>query len=670
LVATLSICIVFVSVVFLTGPSKYLFTPMALTVVFAMLASYLLSRTLVPVMAHLLLRPELALHAGAATHQKHATAANQTDGQKNCQPKKNFIWRIHERFNAQFERFRSTYIRALAWALGHRRLVATLFVGFFVVSLLLAPFIGRDFFPRVDAGQFRLHVTARAGTRIEETERVFGQVEDYIHQVIPNEEVKLVLDNIGLPFGGLNLGFVESATIGSTDGEILVSLSTKHHSVWSYEKRLRRELPQKFPGVTFYFQPADIVSQVLNFGLPAPLDVQVVGKDSETNYKISQNIARRIREVPGIVDVNVHQLIDAPQFDVNVDRQRAQLLGLSENDVANSVLFSLSSSAQLARNYWVNPQNGVQYLVAVQTPQYQVDSLNALNDTPVVAQPSAQLQLPPQPQLLANLATIVRDTAPVVISHYNIQRTFDIYADVQDRDLGGVADGVQKIVDEVKSQPDFPKATSIIIRGQAQSMNSAFTTLGMGIIFAVLLVYFLMAVNFQSWIDPLIIISALPGAFAGILWILFATHTTFNVPSLMGAIMCIGVATSNSILMITFANDQRLKEGKDAVEAALAAGATRMRPILMTALAMVLGMIPMSLALGEGGEQNAPLARAVIGGLLVATVTTLFFVPVVYSLLRRKPLKPFSAEDASLLFDQDEPERVLAESALERSSRG
>ena len=670
LVATLSICIVFVSVVFLTGPSKYLFTPMALTVVFAMLASYLLSRTLVPVMAHLLLRPELALHAGAATHQKHATAANQTDGQKNCQPKKNFIWRIHERFNAQFERFRSTYIRALAWALGHRRLVATLFVGFFVVSLLLAPFIGRDFFPRVDAGQFRLHVTARAGTRIEETERVFGQVEDYIHQVIPNEEVKLVLDNIGLPFGGLNLGFVESATIGSTDGEILVSLSPKHHSVWSYEKRLRRELPQKFPGVTFYFQPADIVSQVLNFGLPAPLDVQVVGKDSETNYKISQNIARRIREVPGIVDVNVHQLIDAPQFDVNVDRQRAQLLGLSENDVANSVLFSLSSSAQLARNYWVNPQNGVQYLVAVQTPQYQVDSLNALNDTPVVAQPSAQLQLPPQPQLLANLATIVRDTAPVVISHYNIQRTFDIYADVQDRDLGGVADGVQKIVDEVKSQPDFPKATSIIIRGQAQSMNSAFTTLGMGIIFAVLLVYFLMAVNFQSWIDPLIIISALPGAFAGILWILFATHTTFNVPSLMGAIMCIGVATSNSILMITFANDQRLKEGKDAVEAALAAGATRMRPILMTALAMVLGMIPMSLALGEGGEQNAPLARAVIGGLLVATVTTLFFVPVVYSLLRRKPLKPFSAEDASLLFDQDEPERVLAESALERSSRG
>jgi multidrug efflux pump subunit AcrB len=549
-------------------------------------------------------------------------------------------------------------------------LVATLFVGFFVVSLLLAPFIGRDFFPRIDAGQFRLHVTARAGTRIEETERVFGQVEDYIHQVIPNEEVKLVLDNIGLPFGGLNLGFVESATIGSTDGEILVSLSPKHHSVWSYEKRLRRELPQKFPGVTFYFQPADIVSQVLNFGLPAPLDVQVVGKDSETNYKISQNIARRIREVPGIVDVNVHQLIDAPQFDVNVDRQRAQLLGLSENDVANSVLFSLSSSAQLARNYWVNPQNGVQYLVAVQTPQYQVDSLNALNDTPVVAQPSAQLQLLPQPQLLANLATIVRDTAPVVISHYNIQRTFDIYADVQDRDLGGVADGVQKIVDEVKSQPDFPKATSIIIRGQAQSMNSAFTTLGMGIIFAVLLVYFLMAVNFQSWIDPLIIISALPGAFAGILWILFATHTTFNVPSLMGAIMCIGVATSNSILMITFANDQRLKEGKDAVEAALAAGATRMRPILMTALAMVLGMIPMSLALGEGGEQNAPLARAVIGGLLVATVTTLFFVPVVYSLLRRKPLKPFSAEDASLLFDQDEPERVLAESALERSSRG
>jgi multidrug efflux pump subunit AcrB len=671
LVATLSICIVFVSVVFLTGPAKYLFTPMALTVVFAMLASYLLSRTFVPVMAHLLLRPELALHVGAATHQKRATAASQMDGQESRERKKNFIWWIHERFDAQFEQFRSMYVGALAWALGHLCLVATFFVGFFVVSLVLAPFLGRDFFPRVDAGQFRLHVTTRAGTRIEETERVFGQVEDYIHHVIPQEEIKLVLDNIGLPFGGLNFGFVESATIGSTDGEILVSLSDKHHSVWSYEKRLRRELPQKFPGVTFYFQPADIVSQILNFGLPAPLDVQVVGKNSETNYKITQDIARRIREVPGIVDVNVHQLIDAPQFDVNVDRERAQLLGLSENDVANSVLFSLSSSAQVARNYWVNPQNGVQYLVAVQTPQYQVDSLNALNDTPVVAPPSPQSQLlaqqsVAQPQLLANLATIVRATAPVVISHYNIQRTFDVYAEVQDRDLGGVADGVQKIVDQVKSQPDFPKATSIVIRGQAQSMNSAFTTLGMGIAFAVLLVYFLMAVNFQSWIDPLVIISALPGAFAGILWMLFATHTTFNVPSLMGAIMCIGVATSNSILLITFANDQRLKEGKDATEAALAAGATRMRPILMTALAMILGMIPVSLALGEGSEQNAPLARAVIGGLLVATVTTLFFVPVVYSMLRRKPLRPFSAEDASLLFDQDEPERLLAESALER----
>ena len=664
LVATLSICIVFVSVVFLTGPAKYLFTPMALTVVFAMLASYLLSRTLVPVMAHLLLRPELALHLGSATHQKHASTASRTNEQEGRVRKKNFIWWIHQRFDAQFERFHSMYIEALAWALGHRRLVAAFFVGFFVVSLLLAPFVGRDFFPRVDAGQFRLHVTTRAGTRIEETERVFGQVEDYIHHVIPEEEVKLVLDNIGLPFGGLNLGFVESATIGSTDGEILVSLSAKHHSVWSYEKRLRRELPQKFPGVTFYFQPADIVSQVLNFGLPAPLDVQVVGKDSETNYKIAQDIARRIREVPGIVDVNVHQLIDAPQFDVNVDRQRAQLLGLSENDVANSVLFSLSSSAQVARNYWVNPQNGVQYLVAVQTPQYQVDSLNPLNDTPVVPPPSAQPQLPAQPQLLANVATISRDTAPVVISHYNIQRTFDVYADVQDRDLGGPVAGVQKIVDAVKSQPDFPKATDIIIRGQAESMNSAFRTLGMGIIFAVLLVYFLMAVNFQSWIDPLIIISALPGAFAGILWMLFATHTTFNVPSLMGAIMCIGVATSNSILLITFANDQRLKEGKDAAEAALAAGATRMRPILMTALAMVLGMIPMTLALGEGGEQNAPLARAVIGGLLVATATTLFFVPVVYSMLRQRPLKPFSAEDASLLFEEDEPERILAESPL------
>ena len=570
----------------------------------------------------------------------------------------------------------------LGWALERRVLTILFFLVLFGVSMCVVPFVGRDFFPLVDAGQFRLHVRTVAGTRIEEAEVTFGQVEDYIRQVVPKSDLRLIIDNIGLPVGGVNLAYSDSATIGSTDGEIQVGLSPEHKTpVWAYIKRLRRELPAKFPSVTFYFQPADIVSQILNFGLPAPIDIQVTGR-SPANFQLAHDIAGKVAKINGAVDVNVHQLIDAPQFDVNMDRSQAIEMGFTANDVANSLLIALSSSGQTARNYWVNPANGVNYLVAVQTPQYQVDSLNAMNNIPIAISGATQ------PQLLANMTDFKRDIAPVVINHYNVQPTFDIYADAQDRDLGGVSDDVQKVVesyapklpwyeemlplkgwitklpglhDAFKLPPSkLPKATIIEVRGQVQSMNTAFTKLGLGIVFAVALVYFLMVVNFQSWLDPLIIIMGLPGAFSGILWMLLATHTTFNVPSLMGTIMCIGVATSNSILLITFANDQRLEEGANAHDAALAAGGTRLRPVLMTALAMILGMIPMSLGLGEGGEQNAPLGRAVIGGLLLATVTTLFFVPVMYSILRRKELTPIPEEDAELLFTPDEPEYQMA----------
>ncbi len=713
-VSTLSICIVFVSVLFLNGPAKFLFVPLALAVVFAMMASYFLSRTLVPVMVHFLLGPEVPLYREEAEHEREHKEGNEgardgkkpadgkeekrkerpENGQSQQKPaKKDFIWRIHEKFNERFDRFRARYRGALEWSLDHRGLVLGCFGVFVGLSLCLTFFVGRDFFPRVDAGQFRLHVRTASGTRIEEAERVFGQVENYIRQIVPKEELKLILDNIGLPVGGVNLAFSDSATIGSSDGEILVALEEGHKTPTpAIVKRLRRELPAQFPGVTFYFQPADIVSQILNFGLPAPIDVQVTGpgRNAPQNYEIAKQLADKVAQVPGAVDVNIHQVLDAPQIDVNLDRSRAQLLGLSANDVANSLLISLSSSGQTARNYWVNPQNGVNYLVAVQTRQYEVDSLNALNNTPVIPASGGSgngAANPPQPQLLVNLAHTQRSVSPVVINHYNIQPAYDIYADAQDRDLGGVASEIDKIVASyqpkegwIKSlgrkflpekilgkppQSKLPGGSEITVRGQVQSMNHAFMRLGFGVLFAIVLVYLLMVVNFQSWLDPLIIITALPGALSGILWMLFATSTTFSVPSLMGTIMCIGVATANSILLITFANDQRL-EGADAFTAALDAGTTRLRPVLMTALAMILGMIPMSLGLGEGGEQNAPLGRAVIGGLLVATATTLFVVPLFYSIMRKKDLVPVSDEDAELLFAEDEPERQMAESMHRR----
>ena len=614
-VSTLAICIVFVPVVFLTGAAKSMFTPLAMAVVFAMFASYLLSRTLVPTMVLYLLRDEA----------KHYHEEGEFDDSST-----GFISRFHRGFNHGFERLRARYHLSLEWALGHRRLVICSFIAFCLGSFLFLPFIGEDFFPAVDAGQFRLHVRAPAGTRIEETERVFSQVEDAIRRTIPRDELGLILDNIGLPAIGINLAYSDSATVSLSDGEILVALKGSHHPTPEYVKKLRHDLKKQFPELTFFFQPADIVSQILNFGLPAPIDIQIVGRDQKSNYEIARQIEQRVAHIPGTADVHLHQVVDAPELRVNVDRTRAGQIGLTQRDVANTLLTSLSSSSQTAPNYWLNPENGVSYFVAVQTPQYKMDSIDALQSTPITASGLAM------PQLLSNLASVEHRNAMAVVNHYNVQPTFDVYANVQGRDLGGVAREIDRIIDEFKAK--LPRGTSLVMRGQVESMRSSFVGLGFGLLFAILLVYFLLVVNFQSWLDPFIILMALPGALSGILWALFVTQTTISVPSLMGAIMCVGVATANSILLVTFANDQRLV-GKDAMSAALAAGFTRLRPVLMTALAMVIGMLPMALGFGEGGEQNAPLGRAVIGGLLMATIATLFFVPVVYSVLRRRPAR-------------------------------
>ena len=615
-VSTLCICIVFVPIFFLEGTAKFLFSPLAMAVIFAMLASYFLSRTVVPTFVHFLLRGQPIFHDSADGHvDPHA-------------PKGDIFWRIHQRFNRHFERFRASYTRGLDWSLSHRKLVVIGTFAFVALTACLVPFLGRDFFPIVDAGQFRLHVRAPAGTRVEETERAFTRVENVIREIIPAEELVTVLDNIGLP-NGLNLAFSDSATISSADGEILVSLNQeKHGSTWNYVRQIRARLNREFPDFTFFTQPSDIVGQILNFGLPAPIDVQIAGRDRFANYKLAQELSSRIARIPGAVDVHVHQIINAPALKVNVDRDRAGQLGLTQRDVATNLLISLSGSAQSAPNFWLSPQNGVQYAVATQTPQFLINSLESLQATPISAASGIS-----GPQLLGNVATIERTTQQAVVGHYNIQPIYDVYANVDGRDLGSVADEVSKLVKEY--EPKLPRGSFITLRGQVESMNSSFVSLGVGVLFAILLVYLLMVVNFQSWLDPFIIIMALSGALAGIVWALFLTHTTLSVPSLMGAIMSVGVATANAILLVTFANDQR-NEGKDSRAAALEAGHTRLRPVLMTALAMIIGMLPMSLGLGEGGEQNAPLGRAVIGGLILATVATLFLVPVVYATLRRK----------------------------------
>ena len=606
-VATLSISIVFVSVLFLDGAPRYLFTPMALAVGFSVMASYFLSRTVVPTMVQYLLPAEIeAGHAGPS----------------------GALGRFHEAFNRGFERARGRYVEALGWTLGHRRAVFAVFGVTVASAAILLPFVGRDFFPKVDAGQIRLHVTAPAGTRIEETERYFTDVEDAIRRIVPEPERAVILDNIGVP-QGINLAVTETSTISSADGEVLVNLRPdKRRGTASYVREMRRRLPREFPELSFYFQPADIVSQILNFGLPAPIDIQVAGLNREETYRAARAIEARVRRVPGAVDVHLHQVVDAPRLHVAVDRTRAAEVGLTQRDVANDVLVSLASSILVTPNFWTDGRNGIAYPVAVQVPPRLVESVDDLRTTALGAPGAAA------PQLLGDLASIERRTAPVVANHSNIQPTFNVRADVQDTDLGAVSGAIRRIVHEYETR--LPAGSSITLRGQVESMDASFGRLGLGLVFAALLVYGVMVVNFQSWTDPFIIITALPGALVGIVWMLFATQTTFSVPSLMGAIMTVGVATANSILLVTFANDQR-REGLDAPAAALAAGRTRLRPVLMTAAAMIIGMLPMSLGLGEGGEQNAPLGRAVIGGLLVATAATLFFVPTVYTFLRRRP---------------------------------
>ena len=613
LVSALAISIVFVPVIFLVGPARFLFTPMALAVVFAILSSYALSRTLVPVLVKFILRNE--------TH--HRAAANHGP---------NWFNRFQGRFARGFEALRARYVNVLRWALVNRPTVFIVFALIVGSSFLALPWVGRDFFPTVDAGQLRLHVRATTGTRIETTEQIFSAVEDEIRRTIPSGEIKLILDNFGVVSDKFSLAFGDNATIGSHDGEILVQLHRdRRKSTPEYLDDLRRNLRARFPELTFYFQPADIVSQILNFGLPAPIDVKVSGYKRDANYAVAKEIRERIARIPGATDVFVHQSFDAPTLNLTVNRTLLAKEGLNQRDIAQDVLVNLSSSTQVTPNFWVDPAYGVQFFVAVQTPPHLIDSVNALMNMPVSARVAGSDAT--QSQLLANLAGISRGYSPSVVNHYNIQPVFDIFANVSGRDLGGVAGEVDRII--ASSKKKLAPGNNIIVRGQVDSMNTAFRRMGLGLILSALLVYFLMVVNFQSWTDPFIILMALPGAFTGIVWGLFLTQTTFNVPSLMGAIMTIGVATANSILMVTFAND-RLRSGINSLEAALQAGATRLRPVLMTAGAMIIGMFPMALGLGEGGEQNAPLGRAVIGGLMVATLATLLFVPVVFSLLRAK----------------------------------
>ena len=602
LVSTLCICIVFVPMFFLTGVAKYLFVPLAEAVVFAMLASYVLSRTLVPTLVMLLM----------ANHDSNALPSD----------KPNLLQRTYQRFDRRFERLRGGYIIVLSGLLARRRFYASLFLGFAILSCSLFLVLGRDFFPSVDAGQIRLHMRAPTGTQIEETARLADQVEAVIREVIPKQELVTILDNLGVPNSGINLSYSNAGTIGTLDGEILISLSADHQPTAAYVERLRAILPKRFPGIEFFFQPADIVTQILNFGLPAAIDVQFAGNDIEANYALASKMMKRIKKIPGTVDTHIQQKMNQPALSLQMDRTALQQLNLSPVNVAQNLLVSLAGSFQTAPAFWLNPVNDVIYNIVVQSPQYRIDSLEALMRTPV----NAGANTPPQ--LLGNLVTVAPATQLAAMSRYNLKPVVDIYVSVEGRDLGSVAAEVNKIVAEMR--PELKRGADITVRGQVETMQSSFMGLAIGLALAIVLVYLLIVVNFQAWLDPLIIISALPAALSGIAWMLFLSGTRLSVPALTGAIMTMGVATANSILVISFAR-QRLREGAPPLSAALEAGATRIRPVLMTALAMIIGMIPMALGLGEGAEQNAPLGRAVIGGLLFATVSTLFFVPLVFA---------------------------------------
>lgn len=611
-VSTLCICIVFIPMFFLSGVARFLFVPLAEAVIFAMLASYMWSRTIVPTLAMYLLSSEDEYQAAEHVGEKQG-----------------FFRRYQQAFERGFESLRERYRNALSYALQAPKSFSACFLAFCALSTCLAFVLGRDFFPKVDAGQIRLHMRARTGLRIEETARLADQINQTIRQTIPEKDLVTVLDNIGLPYSGINLSYSNAGTIGTSDAEILVQLKQERGKPTSaYIAALREQLPQKYPGVQFFFQPADIVTQILNFGTPAPIDVAITGADQRGNFAVAQKLAAEMRHVPGAVDVHVQQAFDAPTLFMNIDRTRAQSLGLEARDVAQNVLVSLSSSFQTAPAFWLDPRNGINYSIAVQTPQYRVDSFQALQNTPVNgSMPGATSQI------LANLVTTSATSRPAVISHYNAQPMINVYASVDGRDLGGVSEEVFKQVKGIEK--DLPRGSHIVVRGQVQTMQSSFIGLGIGLLGAILLAYLLIVVNFQSWLDPFIIITALPGALAGICWMLLISRTTLNVPSLTGAIMCMGVATANSILMVSFAREQ-MAEGKTAREAAVEAGFVRIRPVIMTALAMIIGMVPMAIGLGEGGEQNAPLGRAVIGGLIFATFATLFFVPCVFSIIHTR----------------------------------
>ena len=603
-VSTLSICIVFVPMFFLTGVAKFLFVPLAEAVSFAMLASYLLSRTLIPTLVMYIMRGH--------EHREEAP--------------KSFFGRFQRGFERKFEDFRRGYEALLEITLEYRAVFVVCFLAFCLLSLGLFFFLGEDFFPQVDAGLLRLHVRARAGLRVEETARLCDEIEAVLRQEVPKGQLQTVLDNIGLPNSGINQSYSSNGTIGSSDAEILIALNPeKHPPTADLTRRLREVLPRRFPGVEFFFQPADIVTQILNFGLPAPIDVQIIGTDMGTSYEIAQQIANKMRHVPGTADVHVQQLLSLPTLHMDIERTRVTQVGLTARAVAQSALVSLSGSFQTTPNFWLNPKNEVTYQLAVQSPQYRMTNLQDLLNIPVTSQQG--------PQLMGNLVQLSPAVRAATVNHWNVAPVIDVYASTQDRDLGAVAADTDKILQTFDGH--LPRGTHIVVRGQVATMRSSFFGLGVGLVGAILLVYLLIVINFQSWLDPFIIIAALPGALAGICWFLLLTRTTLSVPSLTGAVMCMGVATANSILMVSFAREQ-MDEGIPAVQAAVAAGYTRMRPVLMTALAMIIGMVPMALGFGEGGEQNAPLGRAVIGGLLFATVATLFFVPSVFAIFHSR----------------------------------
>lgn len=613
-VSLLCICIVFVPMFFLQGVARFLFVPMAEAVVFAMVCSFILSRTLVPTMANYLLHPHTA-HTGGHTQDT---------------PPRNPLVRFQDGFEARFETIRAGYRDVLGLALRQRAVFVTGFLAFILLSFLLVPFLGRNFFPTVDGGQILMHVRTKVGTRLEESANQFAKIQTAIRQLIPPQELDTIVDNIGIPVSGINMTYNNTGTIGPQDGDIQIKLKEGHRPTASYVRALREELPQRFPGVTFSFLPADIVGQILNFGAPAPIDLQIRGPNLEANFAYANELLGKIRHIPGIADARIQQSASNPTFNVDVDRTRAQYVGVTERDVTNSLVVNLAGSSQVAPTYWLNPDNGVSYPIVLQTPQYKVDSLSALQNLPITASGTAP------PQILGGIADISRAATNAVVSQYDIQPMVQIYATTQGRDLGAVAAAIQKIVDSAAA--DAPKGSSVALVGQVKTMNSAFAGLLFGLLGAIVLIYLLIVVNFQSWSDPFVIITALPAALAGIVWMLFATHTSLSVPALTGAIMCMGVATANSVLVISFARE-RLDHLGDPIVAALEAGFVRCRPVLMTALAMIIGMAPMALGLGEGGEQNAPLGRAVIGGLIFATVATLIFVPVVFSILHERKRK-------------------------------